>query len=192
MKKSRLISWNVNGIRAVQRKNALDWFYKEKPFMLCLQETKAMEEQFPKEIRELDGYHVYSSSAERKGYSGVAIFSQRKPVGVKHGLGVKKFDTEGCVAVGNNSMFEIANYVELNRTPIVIFEKLPEDFSPSLSNPAVENLIEQWRQAWEKKDLEAYISFYDKSFTNRNMNLQQWKSYKGRLNKTYEYIHRHP
>ncbi len=109
MKKVRLVSWNVNGIRAVHRKNALDWFFREKPFMLCLQETKAMPEQFPKEVQELGGYHIYSTSAERKGYSGVALFSRQKPVNVKHGLGVKKFDAEGRTLIAEFDDFVLYN-----------------------------------------------------------------------------------
>ena len=72
----RLISWNVNGIRAVSRKGALDWFLDERPDILCIQETKARREQVPQELREVEGYHLYMSTPERKGYSGVALFSK--------------------------------------------------------------------------------------------------------------------
>ena len=66
MKKIRILSWNVNGIRAAHKKGFLDWFKKEKPDILCLQETKAQEEQLSEELLNVEGYHSYFSSAEEK------------------------------------------------------------------------------------------------------------------------------
>ena len=66
----RAISWNVNGLRAVHKKGFLDWFEKESPDILCLQETKANEDQLPSILRHVEGYNVYFSSGERKGYQG--------------------------------------------------------------------------------------------------------------------------
>ena len=71
----RILSWNVNGIRAVYKKNFMDWFHKEQPDILCIQETKAQEEQIPDGIKKAKGYALYASSAERKGYSGVACYT---------------------------------------------------------------------------------------------------------------------
>ena len=67
MKKLRILSWNVNGIRAVHRKGFLQWFMKDKPDILCIQETKAHRKQFPSDIRSINGYQTYISEAERKG-----------------------------------------------------------------------------------------------------------------------------
>ena len=74
MKKVRILSWNVNGIRAAYKKGFIDWFTKEKPDILCVQETKAMKEQLADELINVDGYNSFFSSAEKKGYSGVASF----------------------------------------------------------------------------------------------------------------------
>ena len=109
MKKLRLVSWNVNGIRAVHRKEALDWFYKDKPDILCVQEIKAMREQFPKELLEVDGYHLYTTSAERKGYSGVAVYSRIEANDVRHGLGINKFDGEGRTLICEFDNFTLYN-----------------------------------------------------------------------------------
>ena len=82
----KIISWNVNGLRAIHRKNGfLEFIKKEKPDVLCLQETKAREEQLPEEIRAIDGYHAYFNSPdEKKGYSGVAIYTKEKPKNVEY------------------------------------------------------------------------------------------------------------
>jgi len=76
----KLISWNVNGIRAADRKGLYDWFKKEKPEILCLQEIKALPEQLPPHLKNTPNYHVHINSAERKGYSGVATYSKTTPL----------------------------------------------------------------------------------------------------------------
>lgn len=92
----KLISWNVNGIRAWHKKGNLDWFIKESPDIFCVQETKAEESQLPEELRKPLGYHVYfDHSKGRKGYSGVGVFTKIKPDKVEFGMGVKDFDLEG-------------------------------------------------------------------------------------------------
>jgi exodeoxyribonuclease-3 len=92
----KLISWNVNGIRAWHKKGQLDWFTKESPDIFCVQETKAEESQLPDEIKKPSGYHVYfDHSKGRKGYSGVGIFTKVKPDKVEFGLGVPGSDLEG-------------------------------------------------------------------------------------------------
>lgn len=96
-KQYKLLSWNVNGIRAAQKKGFLEWLQKEHPFLLAVQETKALPEQLGKELLEPLGYHVVCNSAQRKGYSGVAVFSKEKPLNVVCGFGMEKFDVEGRV-----------------------------------------------------------------------------------------------
>lgn len=90
----KLISWNVNGIRAAMGKGFLDFVKKEGPDIMCVQETKMQEGQA--EVP-LDGYHQYWCSAEKKGYSGTAMFSKEKPVSVSYGLGICEHDREGRV-----------------------------------------------------------------------------------------------
>lgn len=94
----RLLSWNVNGIRAIHRKGFADWFTAVAPDVLCLQETKAQPEQVPKELQAVAGYHVFWASAERKGYSGVATYTRVAPEAV-HPLGIEEFDVEGRVQI---------------------------------------------------------------------------------------------
>lgn len=109
MKKIRILSWNVNGIRAVYRKGFLDWFLKDKPDILCIQETKAHEEQLPDDLRNVDGYHSYFCSGERKGYSGVAIYTKEKPLSIKKGFGKKEFDNEGRILIAEYPDFHLFN-----------------------------------------------------------------------------------
>jgi exodeoxyribonuclease-3 len=93
----KIISWNVNGLRAVHRKELfLPFIKKEKPDILCLQETKAEEVQLPEEIKNIPGYFGYfSHSKGRKGYSGVGIYTKIEPEQIEEGMGIKKFDDEG-------------------------------------------------------------------------------------------------
>ncbi len=96
-KKVRILSWNVNGLRAVLKKDFLGWLKKASPDILCLQETKALPSQLPPDVLHGTGYEVHMNSAERLGYSGVATFTKIKPVSVTKGCGVKHFDCEGRV-----------------------------------------------------------------------------------------------
>lgn len=99
METKKFISWNINGIRAILKKGFLEWLYKEKPFILALQETKARAEQLDKKILNPDGYQSFWSKPERPGYSGTAVFTRLKPLRVFYNLGIKKFDTEGRVVI---------------------------------------------------------------------------------------------
>ena len=92
----KMLSWNVNGIRAALGKGLAEFFAAEAPDILCLQETKAQREQVDMDWLDSD-YHQFWNSAEKKGYSGTAIFSKRKPISESYGMGKKKFDDEGRV-----------------------------------------------------------------------------------------------
>lgn len=109
MRKIRILSWNVNRIRAVHKKGFREWFTNEKPDILCLQETKAVRKQFPPDIRRVEGYHTYFSEAERKGYSGVALYTKIKPDKVKNGFGIDKFDLEGRTLIADFGDFVLFN-----------------------------------------------------------------------------------
>ncbi|MBD3265018.1 MAG: exodeoxyribonuclease III, partial [Candidatus Omnitrophica bacterium] len=109
MMRYKIISWNVNGLRAAEKKGFLDWFFREKPFALCVQETKAIPEQLTDSLREPQGYHSYFKSAERRGYSGVGVYSKKKPLKVRYGLGVEDFDREGRVIVLEYEHFVLYN-----------------------------------------------------------------------------------
>jgi len=105
----KIISWNVNGIRAADRKGLFDWFKKESPDILCLQEIKALSEQIPPYLRNTPGYHIFFNPAERKGYSGVATFTKEKPLSVKTGFGIEKFDKEGRTIITEFPEFVLFN-----------------------------------------------------------------------------------
>jgi exodeoxyribonuclease-3 len=105
----KLISWNVNGIRAVHRKGFLDWLAAEGPDVIGLQELKAQEEQIePALLQPLD-YRPYWNWGERKGYSGVAIFSRRPPLDVRTGMDIARFDSEGRVITAEFPEFTLLN-----------------------------------------------------------------------------------
>jgi len=92
----KIVSWNVNGIRAVHRNGFWNKFVAMKPDIFCLQETKAEAEQLALELRDTPGYKSYfNSSKGRKGYSGVAIYSKIEPSKVEYGLEIDEFDVEG-------------------------------------------------------------------------------------------------
>lgn len=93
----RIISYNVNGIRAAIRKGFIEWLETDPADIICLQETKAMKEQVDYEAIEALGYKTYWYSAEKKGYSGVAIFTKIEPDNVEYGNGIQQSDSEGRV-----------------------------------------------------------------------------------------------
>ncbi|MFH1850740.1 MAG: exodeoxyribonuclease III [Candidatus Neomarinimicrobiota bacterium] len=105
----KLYSWNVNGIRAAANKGLTDWLNTAQPDILCLQETKAREEQVPTELLTAAGYHKYWHSAERAGYSGVATFTKSEPLYVQPGLGIARFDAEGRVLITEHEDFLLYN-----------------------------------------------------------------------------------
>ena len=89
----KLVSWNVNGLRACVGKGFFEFLSAENPDMMCLQETKLQSEQAP----QVDGYREYWCSAEKKGYSGTALFTKSEPLSVSFGLGIEEHDHEGRV-----------------------------------------------------------------------------------------------
>ena len=92
----KILCWNVNGLRATHSKGIfLKWFLKEKADIVCLNETKLQEEQIPEDLKNISGYHSYFSHAEKKGYSGTALWTKIEPLRVENKLNIKKFDNEG-------------------------------------------------------------------------------------------------
>jgi len=92
----KIVSWNVNGLRAIHRKGAWDWIINQDYDIFCLQETKANPDQLAEEVRNPYGYHSYFDiPKEKKGYSGVAIYSKIKPESVEYVMGNKELDAEG-------------------------------------------------------------------------------------------------
>lgn len=104
----KLISWNVNGIRSVYKKGFLEWFATESPDILCLQETRAELEQFPRELIDNNEYKIFHSSAKKKGYAGVATISREKILDTKK-IEKHEYDNEGRVLVHEFSEFFLLN-----------------------------------------------------------------------------------
>ncbi len=96
-----LVSWNVNGLRAAHRKGFLEWLYETQPDVLGIQETKCHPDQLVDELRQPTGYYTYWASAEKKGYSGVALYSKKEPQSVQIGLGISEYDREGRTIVAD-------------------------------------------------------------------------------------------
>ena len=104
----KLISWNVNGIRACLNKGFSDFFKEVNADIFCLQETKCQPEQINLEF---EGYTSYWNSAERKGYSGTAIFTKKQPVNVTYGIGIEEHDKEGrIITLEFEDFYLVTNY----------------------------------------------------------------------------------
>lgn len=104
-----IISWNVNGIRAAERKGFVDWLQASGADIVAVQETKAHPDQLSTALREPPGYHVDWCAAETKGYSGVATFSRSAPLAVTRGLGDPHFDSDGRVLISTFADFVLFN-----------------------------------------------------------------------------------
>lgn len=105
----KLISWNVNGIRAVVQKNFLSQFTSFNADIVCLQETKAQEDQVKEALSSLSDYYIHSNEAEKKGYSGVSIISKHKPLSVEKDIQMEEHDNEGRVITAEFDSFYLVN-----------------------------------------------------------------------------------
>jgi len=105
----RLYSWNVNGLRAIWKKGFPEWLQSTQPDILCLQETKSHPGQLDDGIRYYPGYHTYFSAAEKKGYSGVALYSKQKPLDVQEHWGQEHYASEGRILKAEYPEFVLYN-----------------------------------------------------------------------------------
>ena len=103
----RILSWNVNGLRAAYRKGFLDFLLKENADIVGIQEMKAMQDQLPKDLVNIEGYHNYFFSAEKPGYAGTALFSKIKPNKVE--FGIPGFKEEGRTIIAHYDDFVLFN-----------------------------------------------------------------------------------
>ncbi|MGY8916346.1 MAG: exodeoxyribonuclease III [Flavobacteriales bacterium] len=104
-----LISWNVNGIRAIAKKDFFESFKTLDPDILCLQETKAQDQEVKKTLALCANYHHFTNSANQKGYSGTAILSKEKPIAVTKDMGVEEHDKKGRVLCAEYSNYYVVN-----------------------------------------------------------------------------------
>jgi exodeoxyribonuclease-3 len=122
-KTMKLVSWNVNGVRAVMKKDFLGSVDAMAPDVLCLQETKAQDDQVAETLESMHGYYLYSNSAVKKGYSGTAILSKKEPLSVSYDIGIEEHDQEGrVIAAEYDDYYLVTVYVpnsgsELKRLP---------------------------------------------------------------------------
>ena len=115
----KLISWNVNGIRAIVKKNFFEFIDEYQPDVLCLQETKAQDDQVQEALAELKGYHIYSNSAEKKGYSGTAILTKKQPLNVFFDINQTEHDKEGRVTTAEfDDFYLVTVYVPNSKTDL--------------------------------------------------------------------------
>lgn len=106
---TKIVSYNVNGIRAAARKGMMDWVYVNDPDIIGFQEIKAREMDLDKHLLQPRGYHSFFHPAEKKGYSGVAIYSRVEPEHVEYGCGIDKYDREGRVIRADYADFSYMN-----------------------------------------------------------------------------------
>lgn len=105
----KIISWNVNGLRAIAKKNLFEFIKNEKPDVLAFQEIKAKESDLSESLKNIENLKGYFNSAERPGYSGVAIYSNVKEISITKGFGIEKFDIEGRLIQSNFSDYSLLN-----------------------------------------------------------------------------------
>ena len=105
-----LLSWNVNGARAVYKKGFVDWLTRSRPDILCLQETRAEEKELPDDMARPTGYRgFWNSSVRKRGYSGTALLTRLEPLSVQLGLGIDEFDQEGRTIIARYPTFTLIN-----------------------------------------------------------------------------------
>ena len=115
----RIISWNVNGIRAVANKGFADIVKEMNCDIICLQETKAQDDQVREAVANMEGFHMYTNSAEKKGYSSTAIFSKIKPIAVTNDMGIDEHDKEGrVIAAEFENFFVVTVYVPNSKSEL--------------------------------------------------------------------------
>ncbi|HQW95621.1 MAG TPA: exodeoxyribonuclease III, partial [Saprospiraceae bacterium] len=105
----KIFSWNVNGVRAAVGKAFLAELAASEADIYCIQETKAQEDQVLSALLDVKDYHIYANSAERKGYSGVAILTKEQPLSVTKGIGIVEHDQEGRVLTLEFTQFYMVN-----------------------------------------------------------------------------------
>ncbi len=130
----RLVSWNVNGLRAVHKKGFMESLAEMAPDVLGLQEIKAMKEQLPDELQDLPGYNSYFYSAKKKGYSGVAVYAKKKALRVIEGIGDSRFDDEGRVLTLEFETFFFVNCYFPNSKGDLSRLDFKHDFNVMLQN----------------------------------------------------------
>lgn len=138
----KIVSFNVNGVRAIMKKDFQDSLARMNADVICLQETKAQDDQVLEALEPLTGYHIYTNSATKKGYSGTAILSKEKPLSVTRDIQIQKHDDEGRVLCAEYEQFYLVTVYVPN------------------SGSDLRRLV--YRQTWDK-DFLAYLKNLEKT-----------------------------
>ena len=168
----KLVSWNVNGLRACMGKGFAEFLEKENPDVICLQETKMQQEQADFDFA---GYREYWNSAEKKGYSGTAIFSREEPISVTYGIGMEEADAEGRVICAEFEQF----YLVTVYTPNAQRELVRIDFRMAFEDAFREYLL----KLHEKKPV---VVCGDMNVAHKPIDLKNPKSNIGNAGFSYE------
>lgn len=160
----RIITLNTNGIRSAAKKDFFAWMVKQKPDVVCIQETKAQENQLGNHIRP-DGYHAYFFDAEKKGYSGVAIYCRKKPDKVITGLGFPTADTEGRYIQVNFGKLSVASLY------------MPSGTSGEERQKVKYHFLDHYGEILQKqrKQQREYIICGDWNIAHQNIDLKNWR-----------------
>lgn len=156
----KIVSWNVNGLRSISKKGFSDWLRKENVDIVCLQEIKAQKEQLASELLNPTGYYSYINSAQKKGYSGVLVYSKEKPISVKKKLGISRFDNEGRILELKYKTFTLINFYlphggrrkENFKYKLDVYKKLLKKLKRNVNRRLI--LIGDFNIAHEEIDLE--------------------------------------
>ena len=162
----RVITLNCNGIRSAYAKGLYRWLARQKADVVCLQETKAQVEQLDQKIGAPRGWHVYFMDAEKRGYSGVAIFSRRKPDRVVYGLGHEGFDREG-------------RYLQIDYGGLSVASiYFPSGSSSEQRQQAKFDFLAYYMPVLkaQKKQKRQYILCGDWNIAHRQIDLKNWRS----------------
>lgn len=162
----RIISLNCNGIRAAARKGMFDWLAEQQADVLCLQETKAQPADLGDPVFAPEGWHRYFNSAERRGYSGVALYSRREPDAVLDSLGNEEFDAEGrYIEVRYGALSVVSLYLPSGSSG-------PErQASKDRFLAFFEPMLRQWADCGRQ-----YVVCGDWNIAHRNIDLKNWRS----------------
>jgi len=119
----RITSWNVNGVRANLKKNGLKWLLEDDSDIICLQETKCSDNAIPSELKDLENYHCYWNNANKRGYSGVAVFAKVEPIKVSYGIESEEHDSEGrCITLEFDNYYLVNTYVPNSQRKLIRLE----------------------------------------------------------------------
>ena len=162
----RIISLNANGIRAAARKGFFDWLPTTGADVVCIQETKAQEHQLGDPVFRPEGYHCYYFDAEKKGYSGVAVYARREPDSVIRGLGFDEFDREGRYIEARFGKLSVASLY------------LPSGSSSEERQAAKFRFLDQFMPRLKnlRRRRREYVLCGDWNIAHRQIDLKNWRS----------------